>query len=70
MVGTVKVVEGKRSHAVQPEHKSTGTLPPHRNEYAVVVCPTISFGRAGQVTGSTVGPLDQAALEAWLQRIE
>jgi hypothetical protein len=40
------------------------------NEYAVVVCPTITFGRAGRVTGSTVGPLDEPALERWLRRIE
>ena len=40
------------------------------NEYAVVVCPTITFGRAGRVTGSTVGPLDDAALDAWVRRIE
>jgi len=35
-----------------------------------VVCPTITFGRAGRVTGSTVGPLDEPALERWLRRIE
>jgi hypothetical protein len=40
------------------------------NEYAVVVCPTITFGRAGRVTGSTVGPLDAAGLERWVGRIE
>ena len=40
------------------------------NEYAVVVCPTITFGRAGRVTGSTVGPLGAGALEGWLRRIE
>ena len=34
------------------------------NEYAVVVCPTITYVRAGgRVAGSTVGPLDEAALE-------
>ena len=31
------------------------------NEYAVVVCPTITYVRAGgRVAGSTVGPLDEA----------
>jgi hypothetical protein len=41
------------------------------NEYAVVVCPTITFiGRGGRVAGSTVGPLDAGGLERWLARIE
>ena len=41
------------------------------NEYAVVVCPTITYVRAGgRVAGSTVGPLDEAALEDWVERIE
>ncbi|MDA0165762.1 hypothetical protein OM076_36185 [Solirubrobacter ginsenosidimutans] len=41
------------------------------NEYAVVVCPTITYARAGgQVAGSTVGPLDEEALEHWVGRIE
>jgi hypothetical protein len=41
------------------------------NEYAVVVCPTITFvRRGGRVAGSTVGPLDAAGLETWLRRIE
>ena len=41
------------------------------NEYAVVVCPTITFiGRDGRVAGSTVGPLDARGLETWLARIE
>jgi hypothetical protein len=40
------------------------------NEYAVVVCPTITFVRAGgRVQGSTVGPLGEQELEAWVQRI-
>ena len=35
------------------------------NEYAVVVCPTITYvARGGRSPGSTVGPLDEAALEA------
>jgi hypothetical protein len=41
------------------------------NEYAVVVCPTITFvRRGGQVAGSTVGQLDEAGLESWVARIE
>jgi len=41
------------------------------NEYAVVVCPTITFvGRDGRVAGSTVGPLGTGGLERWLARIE
>ena len=41
------------------------------NEYAVVVCPTITYVRAGgRVAGSTVGPRDEAQLEAWVRRIE
>ena len=40
------------------------------NEYAVVVCPTITFvARGGRVAGSTVGALDDAALESWVKRI-
>jgi hypothetical protein len=40
------------------------------NEYAVVVCPTITFVRRdGRVAGSTVGPLDAAGVERWLARI-
>jgi hypothetical protein len=40
------------------------------NEYAVVVCPTITYvRRGGQVAGSSVGPLGEAALEDWVRRI-
>jgi hypothetical protein len=40
------------------------------NEYAVVVCPTITFVRAGgKVAGSTVGPLGEQAIEGWVARI-
>ena len=40
------------------------------NEYAVVVCPTLTFvARGGRVEGSTVGALDDAALESWVKRI-
>ena len=38
------------------------------NEYAVVVCPTITYvARGGRVAGSTVGPLAEAAIEAWVR---
>jgi hypothetical protein len=41
------------------------------NEYAVVVCPTITYvRRGGKVAGSTVGPLADAAIEEWVKRIE
>jgi hypothetical protein len=41
------------------------------NQYAVVVCPTITYVRAGgKVAGSSVGPLGEAAIEEWVQRIE
>ena len=41
------------------------------NQYAVVVCPTITFvGRGGRVAGSTVGALDEAGVEEWVRRIE
>ena len=40
------------------------------NEYAVVVCPTITYvRRGGEVAGSSVGPLGEAALEEWVKRI-
>jgi hypothetical protein len=40
------------------------------NEYAVVVCPTITYVRAGgRVAGSTVGPRDEAQIEGWVRRI-
>ena len=41
------------------------------NEYAVVVCPTITYVRSGgRVAGSTVGPRDEAQIEQWVRRIE
>ena len=41
------------------------------NEYAVVVCPTITYVRAGgKVACSTVGPLGEEAIEDWVRRIE
>ena len=40
------------------------------NEYAVVICPTITYVRAGgKVAGSTVGPLGEQTIEGWVQRI-
>ena len=40
------------------------------NEYAVVVCPTITFvARGGRVAGSTVGSLTDDELERWMRRI-
>jgi hypothetical protein len=41
------------------------------NEYAVVVCPTITFvRRGGEIAGSIVGSQSEAELEAWVRRIE
>lgn len=41
------------------------------NEYAVVVCPTITYvARGGRVAGSTVGSQTEAQLEEWVRRIE
>jgi hypothetical protein len=41
------------------------------NEYAVVVCPTITYvARGGRVAGSTVGPIGEADVESWVRRIE
>ena len=41
------------------------------NEYAVVVCPTITFvGRGGEIAGSTVGSQSEAQLERWVRRLE
>ncbi|HEX6023185.1 MAG TPA: hypothetical protein VFZ00_14410 [Solirubrobacter sp.] len=40
------------------------------NEYAVVVCPTITYVAAGgRVVGSTVGPQSGAAIEGWVRRL-
>jgi len=40
------------------------------NEYAVVVCPTITYVRSGgRVAGSTVGPRDEAQIEQWVRQI-
>jgi hypothetical protein len=40
------------------------------NEYAVVVCPTITYvARGGRIVGSTVGPQDERAVESWVRRI-
>ncbi|MBE2318226.1 TlpA family protein disulfide reductase [Solirubrobacter sp. CPCC 204708] len=41
------------------------------NEYAVVVCPTITYVAAGgRVVGSTVGSQTEAQVEEWVRRIE
>ncbi|RKQ93699.1 AhpC/TSA family protein [Solirubrobacter pauli] len=41
------------------------------NEYAVVVCPTITYvGRDGRVVGSSVGSQSEAQLESWVRRLE
>lgn len=41
------------------------------NEYAVVVCPTITYvGAGGRVAGSTVGPVGEEEIERWVERIE
>lgn len=41
------------------------------NEYAVVVCPTITYvARDGRVVGSTVGSQSEAQLESWVRRLE
>jgi hypothetical protein len=40
------------------------------NEYAVVICPTITYvGRDGRVVGSTVGPQTEAQIESWVGRL-
>ena len=41
------------------------------NEYAVVVCPTITYvKRGGEIAGSTVGVQSEAQLDEWVRRIE
>jgi len=41
------------------------------NEYAVVICPTITYvARGGRVEGSTVGPATESDIEAWVRRIQ
>jgi hypothetical protein len=41
------------------------------NEYAVVVCPTITYvSSGGRVEGSTVGPVGDGEIESWVRRIE
>jgi len=40
------------------------------NEFAVVICPTITYvGPGGRVVGSTVGPASEADVEAWVRRL-
>jgi hypothetical protein len=39
------------------------------NEYAVVVCPTITYvAPGGRVVGSTVGPQTEAEIQTWVRR--
>jgi len=41
------------------------------NEYAVVVCPTITYvARDGRVVGSSVGSQSEAQLDSWVRRLE
>jgi hypothetical protein len=41
------------------------------NEYAVVVCPTITYvGGGGRVVGSTVGVQTEAQVEEWVRKLE
>jgi hypothetical protein len=40
------------------------------NQYAVVVCPTITYvASGGRIVGSTVGPQSEAAIESWVWRL-
>jgi hypothetical protein len=40
------------------------------NEYAVVVCPTLTFvARGGRIAGSEVGVLSEGELASWVRRI-
>ena len=40
------------------------------NEYAVVVCPTLTFVAAGgKIAGSTVGALSESELSSWVRKI-
>jgi hypothetical protein len=66
---------GVRARALAAQHPGVPLAYDHdgavANEYAVVICPTITFiARDGRVDGSTVGPLDAAELERWLARID
>ena len=67
--------DGARARALAGEHPGVSLAYDHdgavANEYAVVICPTITFiDRDGRVDGSTVGPLGPAELERWLARID
>ena len=40
------------------------------NEYAVIVCPTITYvGSGGRIAGSTVGPQSEAEIDSWVRRL-
>jgi Redoxin len=67
--------DGARARTLAQQHPGVPLAYDHdgavANEYAVVICPTITFiDRDGRVDGSHVGPLDAADLERWLARIE
>jgi hypothetical protein len=67
--------DGARARALAAGHPGVPLAYDHdgavANEYAVVICPTITFiARDGRVDGSTVGPLGAAELERWLARID
>jgi len=41
------------------------------NEYAVIVCPTITYvGSGGRIAGSTVGPQSEAEIDSWVRRLD
>jgi hypothetical protein len=66
---------GAKARALAAAHPGVPVAYDHdgavADEYAVVVCPTITFiGRDGRVAASTVGPLDGRGLDTWLARIE
>jgi hypothetical protein len=66
--------DGAKARALAADHPGVPLAYDHdgavANEYAVVLCPTITFVRRdGRVAGSTVGPLDAAGVERWLARI-
>jgi hypothetical protein len=67
--------DGARARALARQHPGVPLAYDHdgavANEYAVVVCPTVTFvARDGRVDDSTVGPLSAADLERWLARID
>jgi hypothetical protein len=66
--------DGPKARALARDHPGLPVAYDHdgavANEYAVVICPTLTFvRRGGRVAGSTVGPLDAAGVDRWLARI-